>query len=139
MTNTLIRLPLLIRGLATVLVITSSARADDPEETEATRRLKARAPEFREEVIKVSDGVYSAVGYSVSNSSMIVGDDGVIIIDTGMDSVRAEAILEQFRKITDKPIAAVIFTHGHGDHTGGASVFVEEGDEPQVWARSNFG
>lgn len=109
------------------------------EETDATRRLKALTPEFREEVIKVADGVYTAVGYSVSNSSLIVGDSGVIIVDTGLDPVRGKTILEQFRKITDKPVAAIIFTHGHGDHTGGASAFIEEGTKPQVWARSNFG
>jgi len=48
-----------------------------------------------------------------------------------------EQVLADFRKITDKPVEAVIFTHGHGDHTGGAAVFVAEG-EPQVWARANF-
>jgi uncharacterized sulfatase len=100
--------------------------------------LKARSAEFRQEVIKVTDGVYTGVGYSVSAVSMIVGDDGVIIIDTGMDTPSAESVLADFRKITDKAVRAIIFTHGHGDHTGGASVFVGN-DNPQIWARSNFG
>lgn len=108
------------------------------DETDATKRLKARSAEFREEVVKVSDDIYTAVGYSVANSSMIVGTDGVIIIDTGLDVARGELILAEFRKITKKPVKAIIYTHGHGDHTGGAAAFV--GDEnPQIWARSNFG
>jgi uncharacterized sulfatase len=108
------------------------------EETEATRLLKARDAEFHKEVIEVTDGVYTAVGCAVSPVSMIVGNDGVIIVDTGMDTVSAEQVLADFRKITDKPIKAVIFTHSHGDHTGGAPIFVDR-DKPQVWARSNFG
>ncbi len=40
--------------------------------------------------------------------------------------------------MTDKPIKAVILTHGHGDHTGGAGVFTEVGNV-EVWTRANFG
>jgi uncharacterized sulfatase len=108
------------------------------KESTATEMLKARSAEFRQEIIKVTDGVYTAVGYSVSPVSMIVGDDGVIIIDTGMDTPSAESVLADLRKITDKAVKAIIFTHGHGDHTGGVSVFVGS-DNPQIWARSNFG
>jgi uncharacterized sulfatase len=108
------------------------------EESEATKLLKVRNAEFKQDVIKVTDAVYTAVGYSVSPVSMIVGEDGIIIVDTGIDAVSAEKVLTDFRKITEKPVRAIIFTHGHGDHTGGATVFVGN-DNPQIWARSNFG
>jgi len=106
--------------------------------SEATRLLEARSAEFDREVIRVTDGVYTAVGYSVQPVSMVVGDDGLIIVDTGMDTVSAKQVLAEFRKITDKPIRAVILTHSHGDHTGGVPIFVAE-DHPPIWARSNFG
>ncbi|MHC4638124.1 MAG: alkyl sulfatase dimerization domain-containing protein [Planctomycetota bacterium] len=108
------------------------------QETDATKLLKARNMEFQQEIIRITDGVYTAVGYSVSPVSMIIGEEGLTIVDTGMDTVSAEKVLADFRKITGKPIKAIIFTHGHGDHTGGASVFVGN-DDPQIWARSNFG
>lgn len=108
------------------------------QDTEATRLLKGRTAEFNQDVIKVTDGVYTAIGFSVSAVSMIVGDDGVVIIDTGMDTTSAKAVLAAFRKISTKPIKAIIITHGHGDHTGGIPVFAAEGN-PQIWARSNFG
>jgi len=108
------------------------------EESEATKLLKARTAEFEQDVIKVADGVYTAVGYSVSTVSMIVGADGVIIVDTGMDTVSAERVLADFRRISSKPVKAIIFTHAHGDHTGGVRVFARN-SKLQIWARSNFG
>jgi alkyl sulfatase BDS1-like metallo-beta-lactamase superfamily hydrolase len=120
-------------ALTAVLVPVVSA-----QDNEATRLLKARTAEFDREVIKVTDGVYTAVGYSVQPVSMIVGNDGLIIVDTGIDTTSAEQVLADFRKITDKPIKAIVLTHSHGDHTGGVPVFVGQG-APPIWARSNFG
>jgi alkyl sulfatase BDS1-like metallo-beta-lactamase superfamily hydrolase len=116
--------------------ITQDASAQSTE-TEATRLLKQRSAEFEREVIRVTDGVYTAVGYSVQPVSMIVGDEGIIIIDTGMDTTSAEMVLREFRKITDKPVKGIILTHSHGDHTGGLPVFAREGKTP-IWARDNF-
>ena len=116
-------------------VISSLVGAAD---SEATRLLKARSAEFEREVIKVTDGVYTAVGYSVQPVSMIVGDDGIIIVDTGMDTISAEQVLADFRRITSKSVKAIILTHSHGDHTGGVPVFAGK-DRPPIWARSKFG
>ena len=54
---------------------------------------------------------------------MIVGADGIVIVDTGLTPAHAGRILAEFRKITAKPVKAIIYTHGHADHTDGASVF----------------
>jgi len=126
------------RLIAAAVVVACLTARTTAGETEATKRLKARTAEFRRGVIQVTDGVHTAIGYSVSAVSMIVGPDGVVIVDTGMDTVSAKAVLADFRKITDKPIRAVIITHSHGDHTGGLPVFTAQG-RPQVWARANFG
>ena len=102
------------------------------------QRLQKQAEQFPEKVVEVAEDIYTAVGYSVSNVSMIVGDGGVIIIDTGLDVSGAAKIVEQFEKITDKPVRAIIYTHSHGDHTGGTTAFFGE-ERPQIWARFNFG
>ena len=108
------------------------------DDTTASQKLRKQAEQFPEKVVEVADDVYTAVGYSVSNVSMIVGDDGVIIIDTGLDVAGAAKIVEQFEKITAKPAKAIIYTHSHGDHTGGTTAFFGKA-RPQIWARSNFG
>ncbi|QDV64002.1 alkyl/aryl-sulfatase [Crateriforma conspicua] len=105
---------------------------------DAAARLTAQGKQFEERIFKIADNAYTAVGYSVSNVSMIVGDDGVVIIDTGMTLDDAGRIAEKFRKITDLPVKAIIFTHSHGDHTGGAAAFLGE-SRPQIWAHENFG
>ena len=108
------------------------------EDTPASARLRKQAEQFPDKVVDVADGVHTAVGYSVSNVSMIVGEDGAIIIDTGLDVSGAAKIVEQFEKITDKPVRAIIYTPSHGDHTGGTTAFFGK-ERPQIWARSNFG
>ncbi len=92
--------------------------------------LKAHTDEFRKEIIEVTDGVYLAVGYGLANSAMIVGEDGVFIVDV-MESVEeAQAVWADFQKLTDKPISALVYTHNHADHTYGGLGFVPDGDVP---------
>ena len=79
-------------------------------------------------VVKVTDGVYSAIGYGMANIMMIEGTDGIIIIDTGETNEQAEKVLAEFHKITPKPVIAVIYTHNHVDHSEGAGVFVKDGE-----------
>lgn len=110
------------------------AAQDSPE----TAMLKARTAEFDQEIIQVSNNVFTAVGYAVSPVSMIVGSEGLVIVDTGIDLSAAQQIREDFRAISDKPVQAIIFTHGHGDHTTGASAFMDSADV-QVWARQDYG
>ena len=108
------------------------------ESGNATQQLTRQSEQFSEKIIQVADNVYTAVGFSVSNVSMIVGDDGVVIIDTGLTLDDASRIAAEFRKLSDKPVKAIVFTHSHGDHTGGAAAF--RGDtRPQIWAHENFG
>ncbi|QDT30834.1 alkyl sulfatase dimerization domain-containing protein [Thalassoglobus polymorphus] len=108
------------------------------QENAATEKLTRQNEQFKEQILQVADNVYVAVGYSVSNVSMIVGDDGVVIVDTGMMGEAASKIARKFREITDKPVKAIIYTHSHGDHTGGAPAFLGS-ERPQIWAHINFG
>ena len=54
------------------------------QDTPAESQLRSRNAEFAREIVQVSDSVYTAVGYSPANVSMIVGRDGIILVDTGM-------------------------------------------------------
>ena len=92
---------------------------------------------FKKEIIQLADNVYMAFGYAASNVYMIVGDGGIIIIDTSETTSAAENILAEFRKITSLPVHTIIFTHSHRDHVSGASVFAE-GGTPDILASERY-
>ncbi len=77
------------------------------------------------QVHHIGDRVHCAVGWNIANITMIEGDDGIVIVDTGMDLRQGTAVLAELRRITDKPIVAIVLTHHHVDHVQGTSSFVD--------------
>ncbi len=77
---------------------------------------------------------YQFTGYALGNMTMIVGDDGLILIDPPEDVEKGKNMLADLRKITDKPVKAVIYSHWHTDHYAGVKAFVtqEEVDRGDV-------
>ena len=76
---------------------------------------------------KVRDGVYHAVGTGtlavVGNSSFIVNDDDVIVVDDHVSPAAAWVLLEEIKEVTNKPVTTVINTHFHFDHAHGNQIF----------------
>jgi alkyl sulfatase BDS1-like metallo-beta-lactamase superfamily hydrolase len=101
------------------------------QEYAGREKLRAESAEFRKEVVRVTDGVYVAVGYSASNVILIQGDAGSIIVDTATDPVAARAVRTAFGGLLHEPVRAIIYTHSHPDHTGGARVFAGT-DHPEI-------
>tara|TARA_B100000029_G_scaffold503028_1_gene579291 strand:- start:321 stop:1598 length:1278 start_codon:yes stop_codon:yes gene_type:complete len=95
--------------------------------------LKTHPKYFQKKVVQLVDNVYQAFGFAASNVYMMVGDDGIIIVDTTETTAAAQNILTEFRKITDLPVKAIILTHSHRDHVSGASVFAD-GCNPEILA-----
>ena len=54
-----------------------------------------------------------------SNTGFIVGDKGVIVIDTQMNPPDAQKALAEVSKLTSKPVNQIIITHADPDHVGG--------------------
>ena len=72
-------------------------------------------------LFEVVPGVYQIRGLDIANMTLIEGDTGVIVVDTLTSIEGARAAIELYFKHRGKrPVAAVIFTHTHTDHWGGA-------------------
>ena len=59
------------------------------------------------------------------NSVVIVGDQGVLVIDTHINPAVARAVIGKIRTVTDKPVTHVVNTHWHDDHTNGNHAYRE--------------
>ena len=79
----------------------------------------------------LGNNVYAAIdgpkGAAGSNSGFIIGDDGVAVIDTFVNSAAAKQLLAEIQKLTKLPVKFVINTHYHIDHVAGNGVFAETG------------
>jgi cyclase len=81
------------------------------------------------EMVNLGGGVYAAIREHVhglpvdGNTTVIVNDEDVVVVDTGVTPASARAVLAEIRKLTDKPVRYVINTHHHGDHINGNGVY----------------
>jgi alkyl sulfatase BDS1-like metallo-beta-lactamase superfamily hydrolase len=80
----------------------------------------------RAELLRVTDRVYSAVGYAISNILYVITGNSVVVIDTTESMAAAQASFNEFRKICSLPVRYIIYTHFHGDHIRGARVFHDQ-------------
>lgn len=84
-------------------------------------------------VVKINERVYALLGplgtpskhnqgYMV-NSTVIIGEQGVILVDSGASDEVGSHLRKAIAKLTPKPVTHVINTHHHGDHVLGNIVF----------------
>jgi glyoxylase-like metal-dependent hydrolase (beta-lactamase superfamily II) len=95
----------------------------------AAAQVGAPAGDLPFKLQQVGPGVYAAIGGPMagSNAGFVVGEDGVLVVDTFFYPDAAKALLGEIRKVTDKPIRYVINTHYHIDHVSGDAVFKAAG------------
>jgi cyclase len=77
-------------------------------------------------VLHVQGKVYMLVGAG-GNITMQVGDDGVLLVDTGLAGT-SDKVLAAIHSVTDEPIRYIINTHVHADHTGGNEALAKAGN-----------
>lgn len=70
-------------------------------------------------LVKVKDDLYVIHNDIVpGNTTVLIANDGVLLVDDKFE-IDHNGIMEQLKKVTDKPIKYVVNTHHHPDHTGG--------------------
>ena len=127
----------LIGALAALVALGGAASAEAP--------APAAALPF---VLKeIGPGVYAAIDgpehRSGSNAGFVIGDDGVLVVDSFFNPDAARALVAEIHRLTPKPIRYVVNTHYHADHTGGDQVLRDAGAviiahrNVRGWVRTN--
>jgi glyoxylase-like metal-dependent hydrolase (beta-lactamase superfamily II) len=57
-----------------------------------------------------------------ANSTFLVSDQGILIVDTGLNAQEGSKLLAEIRKVSQAPVRWIVNTHYHPDHRGGNSV-----------------
>ena len=101
----------------------------------ATLAAQAAAPQAPQTpappptLVKVRDDIYviqnvnhvvAEIGQNGGNATVLLTNDGVVLIDTKNDRVHDD-LVSKVKSLTDRPIKYAVLTHSHGDHSGGAA------------------
>jgi cyclase len=111
-------------ALLAFLTLLSAVVAIAQDPTPTPRKLPF---EFK----RVGPNIWAAIddsqGDSGANAGFVIGDSGVVVIDTFENEAAARALLAQIQAITRLPIKFVVNTHYHIDHVAGNRVFSDAG------------
>jgi glyoxylase-like metal-dependent hydrolase (beta-lactamase superfamily II) len=71
------------------------------------------------DLVKIKEDLYVIHNEIVpGNSTVLITNDGVLLVDDKFE-IDHNGIMEQLKKVTNKPIKYVVNTHHHADHSGG--------------------
>ena len=121
-----IRISIVLSYFAVTIIIPGVALAENPYKVERSW------PDYfleHQKLFTEQAGTYKAGKHPVwtvhvpdgwiGNSTIIEGDDGLIVYDTSVNAQAGAYIAAEIRKISDKPIKAIFYSHHHGDHYKG--------------------
>ena len=99
------------------------------------------ASPFRVE--ELAPGVLAAVlrddvaSYAFANSLVVIGEDGVLVVDTQQSPGAAADVLAAIRRRTDRPVRWVVNTHAHADHYWGNQVYRDAFPDVRIIAHAH--
>ncbi len=57
-----------------------------------------------------------------ANSTFLISEQGILVVDTGLNEQEGRKLLDEIRKVSPAPVRWIVNTHYHPDHRGGNSV-----------------
>lgn len=122
--------------------LTGRNLAFDAESPSVHPRLTDHASTMAQGIYQVAERFYTAVGYGNANMTMVVGDDGLILIDSLENEEAAREAFADLRRFSDKPVRALIYTHSHPDHSSGSRGLLDpaavERGEVEIYAHERL-
>ena len=87
---------------------------------------------------EVCPGVWCFVGNGLSNQSFIDAPDGIIAIDTGESIEEMNEAIAELRKVSQRPIVAVMYTHFHYVDGTKAVIAENNGKHVPIWGHEKI-
>jgi cyclase len=92
-------------------------------QTQTQTQHHEQTPKDVFKLTEMGGSVYALFGRG-GNTGFFVGPDSVFVVDSQFLDL-APGIVEQIKKVTDKPVRYLLNTHHHGDHVGGNEYFLK--------------
>jgi cyclase len=75
-------------------------------------------------VQQIGPGLYAYISENdaSANSTFLVSDQGILVVDTGLNAQEGRKLLDEVRKVSQAPVRWIVNTHYHPDHRGGNGV-----------------
>jgi cyclase len=75
-------------------------------------------------VTPIGRGLYAYISDNdaSANSTFLVGDAGILVVDTGLNATEGAKLLGAIRRVSGLPVKYIVNTHYHPDHQGGNAV-----------------
>ncbi len=107
-------------AMSLLFATAAAAGATSQGQTQLPFQLKLIGP-------NIWAAIDDAKGNSGANAGFVIGDSGVVVIDTFENETAAKALLDEIHKFTHLPIKFVVNTHYHLDHVAGNRIFANAG------------
>jgi glyoxylase-like metal-dependent hydrolase (beta-lactamase superfamily II) len=97
--------------------------------TSVASEVRAAPADGGARIERVADGVYVILHDNATeewphgNTGVVVGETGVLVVDSTYLPSRARADIALIRKVTDKPVRYLAYTHWHFDHNNGGIAY----------------
>src|SRR5579864_7339128 len=75
-------------------------------------------------VHKIGSNLYAYISDNdaSANSTFLISELGILVVDTGLNAQEGRKLLDEIRKLSPAPVRWIVNTHYHPDHRGGNSV-----------------
>ena len=121
-----------LRGLAVLAACATAGGAANGDSVETKERtLTDLLPGIH--VIRHPD---APDGFPQGNTTVVIGEKGVLVVDACLIPSSARQDIAQIRKWTDKPVLYLVNTHWHFDHTLGNRTYAEAFPNVQIVAHT---
>jgi len=103
---------------------------EEPRETDVSLSdsIMNNQFDFPQNIHQLNDRIWVGVGYDVTNTVLIEGEKGIIVIDSLSSYDSVKNLLDDFKSISDKPIKTIIFTKLSLESVNAVDAFIEYGD-----------